>query len=78
MPAAWSTRTLVASALAAVVLGLGAGAAIGSAGGGDDGGRGGPGGFGGAGGPGGGPGTQRGQGFHSAQQPAAPGNATNG
>ena len=31
-PPAWSTRTLVASAIAAVVLGLGAGAAIVSAG----------------------------------------------
>lgn len=77
-PAAWSTRTLVAAAMAAVVLGLGAGAALGAAGGSGDGGRGGPGGR---------PGMQRGQlppGMQQpgtqqqpgAQQPAAPGSAS--
>jgi hypothetical protein len=51
-PTSWSTRTLVAAGVAAVLLGLGAGAALGSAGGSGDGGPGGPGGR---------PGLQRGQ-----------------
>jgi hypothetical protein len=56
----WPVRTLVAAGIAVVVLGLGAGAALGSVGG--DTGRGGPGGF--------GPGQGR-QGFNPPQQPNA-------